>query len=273
MALALSEHVDVIQRGPAVWNEWRDARTEERPDLLGAKLRGVDLREARLAGADMVGADMRGSHLSRADLRGAHLADADMRGAKLRDANLEGATLTGAQLRGADMRGCKAADADVTAADLRGADLREADFTRVEVMDAVFTDAKLRGSVSLNPYRIQPLYSRRLEVGPQIAYKLITPSGEGTFAGGIDYLEALATGDVVRIPEANTDEFEACAAGINVATLVWALNEWQDGYRVLEVAFAAEDIAAIPWTSDGKFRLFRCRVAREIDLASIGGGR
>ncbi|MBT5714507.1 pentapeptide repeat-containing protein, partial [Candidatus Poribacteria bacterium] len=117
MALALSEHVDVIQRGPAVWNEWRDARTEERPDLLGAKLRGVDLREARLAGADMVGADMRGSHLSRADLRGAHLADADMRGAKLRDANLEGATLTGAQLRGADMRGCKAADADVTAAD------------------------------------------------------------------------------------------------------------------------------------------------------------
>jgi hypothetical protein len=252
-----------------VWNEWRGARTEERPDLLGAKLRGLDLREASLAGADMVGADMRGAHLSRADLRGADLSDADLRGAKLRDADLEGATLTGALLRGADMRGCAALDADATAADLRGADLRDADLTRVEVLDAVFTDAKLRGCVGVNPCRIQPLYSRRLQTGPQVAYKLVTPSGEGTFAGGIDYLEALATGRVVRIPEANTDEFEACAAGINVATMVWALNEWQEGYRVLEVAFDADDIAAIPWTSDGKFRLFRCRVTRETDLEHI----
>ena len=267
--MALSEHMDVIQRGPAAWNEWRDARTEERPDLLGAKLRGLDLREARLAGADMVGADMRAAQLSHADLRGANLSDADLRGARLREADLEGATLAGALLRGADLRECAAPHADATAADLRGADLRGADFTRVEVMDAVFTDAKLRACVGVNPYRIQPLYSRRLEIGPQVAYKLVTPSGEGTFAGGIDYLEALATGRMVRIPEANTDEFEACAAGINVATMVWALNEWQEGYRVLEVAFEADDIAAIPWTSDGKFRLFRCQVTREMDLEHI----
>lgn len=267
--MALSEHIDVIQRGAATWNEWRGARTDERPDLLGAKLRGMDLRGAALAGADMVGADLRGAHLARADLRGANLADADLRGAKLRDALLDGTELTGATLRGADLRSCSAVTAVFAGVDLRGADLRDADMTNADVSDGVFTDAKLRGAVGVNPYRIQPLYSRRLETGSQVAYKLITPSGEGTFAGGINYLDALATGRTVRIPDANTDEFEACARGINVATLVWALNEWREGRRVLEVLFEATDIAAIPWASDGKFRLFRCRVTREIDLSVV----
>jgi hypothetical protein len=267
--VALSEHVDVIQRGPELWNEWREGRTEERPDLLGARLRGLDLREARLSDADLVGADLRAAHLARADLRGADLSDADLRAAKLRGADLTGAVLDGALLRGADLRDSALVDAGLSHADVRGSDLRGADLTRAGVTDAVFTDAKLRGAVGVNPFRIQPLYSRRLETGAQVAYKLVTPTGEGTFAGGIDYVEALSTGEVVRLPEANTDEFEACAAGINVATLVWALNEWRDGYRILEVGFGADDIAAIPWTSDGKFRLFRCRVLREISLGDI----
>jgi len=267
--VALSEHVDVIQRGPGLWNEWRDGRTEERPDLLGARLRGLDMREARLDDADLVGADLRAAHLARADLRGADLSDADLRGAKLRGADLTGAQLEGASLRGTDLRDGTLADASLSHADVRGADLRDADLTRADVSDVVFTDAKLRGAVGVNPFRIQPLYSRRLESGDQVAYKLVTPTGEGTFAGGIDYLDALATGALVQLPEANTDEFEACAAGINVATLVWALNEWQEGYRILEVGFGPADIAAIPWASDGKFRLFACRVLREVSLADV----
>ncbi len=244
--MALSEHVDVIQRGPAQWNEWRDGRTEERPDLLGARLRGADLREARLAEADMVGADLRAAHLARADLRGADLSDADLRGARLRGADLTGAVLAGALLRGADIRDGVIVDATLSHADLKGADLRGADLTHADVSDATLTDAKLRGAVGVNPFHIQPLYSRRLETDSQVAYKLVTPTGEGTFAGGIDYFDALATGADVHTPDANTDEFEACASGINVATLVWVLNEWIDGHRVLEVGFGADDIAAIP---------------------------
>jgi uncharacterized protein YjbI with pentapeptide repeats len=38
----------------------------------------------------------------------------------------------------------------------------------------------------------------------------------------------------------------------------------------LTVEFRAEDIAAIPTGTDGKFRLFRCRVVGEKDLAEIG---
>lgn len=179
--------------------------------------------------------------------------------------------MTGAVMRGADLRGSSATAAVLAQADLRNADLREADLTDADLTGAVFTDAKLRGAIGVNPYAIQPLYSRRLEPGSQVAYKLITPAGEGTFAGGINYLDALASGQTVRIPDADTDEFETCGSGINVATLVWALKEWREGRRVLEVRFEATDIAAIPWASDGKFRLFRCRVTREIDLSVVQG--
>jgi len=36
------------------------------------------------------------------------------------------------------------------------------------------------------------------------------------------------------------------------------------------VEFTAADIAAIPTATDGKFRLFRCRVVEELDLAARG---
>src|SRR5438874_5566534 len=48
------EHVAVLGRGAAVWNEWR-ADHDETPDLSRAGLRGLDL-----SGFDLSGADLRG---------------------------------------------------------------------------------------------------------------------------------------------------------------------------------------------------------------------
>jgi len=68
----------------------------------------------------------------------------------------------------------------------------------------------------------------------------------------------------------NTDESALCAAGINVATLDWCMKEWKSSWRILIVEFTAADIACIPCSSDGKFRLRKCKVVGEKDLVEIG---
>ncbi|MBW5448845.1 pentapeptide repeat-containing protein [Cohnella sp. CFH 77786] len=52
-------------------------------DLIGAKLRGADLRFANLRGAYLIAADLREADLRTADLIGADFRDADIRGANL----------------------------------------------------------------------------------------------------------------------------------------------------------------------------------------------
>jgi uncharacterized protein YjbI with pentapeptide repeats len=90
------EHVAMLARGAAVWNEWR-AKSHDTPDLSGAGLRGLDLRGFELSGADLRGADLRGTNLSGANLSGAHLDGANFFKAVLDDADLAGAFLNGAQ--------------------------------------------------------------------------------------------------------------------------------------------------------------------------------
>jgi uncharacterized protein YjbI with pentapeptide repeats len=81
------EHVAMLGRGAAVWNEWR-ANHDETPDLSQAGLRGLDL-----SGFDLSRADLRG-----ADLRGTKFCDADLSGARLEGANFFKAVLDGANL-------------------------------------------------------------------------------------------------------------------------------------------------------------------------------
>jgi uncharacterized protein YjbI with pentapeptide repeats len=90
------EHVAMLGRGVAVWNEWR-AKHDETPDLSGAGLRGLDLSGFDLSRADLRGADLRGTKFCDADLSGAHLEGANFFKAVLDGANLAGAFLTEAQ--------------------------------------------------------------------------------------------------------------------------------------------------------------------------------
>jgi uncharacterized protein YjbI with pentapeptide repeats len=90
------EHVEVLRRGAAAWNEWR-AEDGEVPDLSRAGLRGLDLSGFDLSRADLRQADLRGTNLSQANLSRAHLDDANFFKAVLDGADLAGAFLTGAQ--------------------------------------------------------------------------------------------------------------------------------------------------------------------------------
>src|SRR5260370_22985288 len=94
--MANEEHVALLRRGAAVWNEWR-AERDEAPELSGAGLRGRDLSGFDLSRADLRGADLRGAKFCEADLSGAHLEGANFFKALLDGANLARAFLTEAQ--------------------------------------------------------------------------------------------------------------------------------------------------------------------------------
>jgi uncharacterized protein YjbI with pentapeptide repeats len=90
------EHIAVLGRGAAVWNEWR-AKHDETPELSQAGLRGLDLSGFDLARANLRGADLRGTTFRDADLSRAHLEGANFFKAVLDGANLAGAFLDGVQ--------------------------------------------------------------------------------------------------------------------------------------------------------------------------------
>jgi len=94
------EHVVMLARGAAAWNEWRADR-DETPDLSRAGLRGLDLSGFDLSRTHLRGTDLRGTNLSGANLSGAHLE-----GANLFKAVLDGADLAGAFLNGAQFLNC-----------------------------------------------------------------------------------------------------------------------------------------------------------------------
>src|SRR5271166_4533871 len=94
------EHVAVLGRGAAAWNEWRATR-DEMPNLSRASLRGRDLSGFDLSRADLRGADLRGTNLS-----GANLSDAHLDGANFFKTVLDGADLAGASLNGAQFLSC-----------------------------------------------------------------------------------------------------------------------------------------------------------------------
>src|SRR5271169_3233550 len=98
--MANNEHVAMLGRGAAAWNEWRADR-DETPDLSRAGLRGLDLSGFDLSRADLRGADLRGTNCSDAILDGAHLE-----GANLFKAVFDGADLTGAFLYDAQFLNC-----------------------------------------------------------------------------------------------------------------------------------------------------------------------
>lgn len=82
--------------------------------------------------------------------------------------------------------------------------------------------------------------------------------------------KALAT---LLVEEANVDPEYDCGSGVNVGTLAWCVhNKGLAGYlqkdtlKLWLVAFTREDIACVPdnGESEGKFRLFRAEIVREM---------
>ena len=203
---------------------------------------------------------------ARADLTNADLTDAVLTGADLTGAVLTRADLTDAVLTGADLT-----DAVLTGADLTRADLTRADLTRADLTRAVLTGAVLTGARGMNPNRLSPLRLLREQPGHIRAYKIVTSAGEGICSRRDGHTPiTYAVGESYAVEGADTDETRDCGAGLHVATLDWCLREWREGYRIFVVEFEASDIAAIPIASDGKFRVRRLTVVREVSAEESG---
>jgi len=214
-------------------------------NLWKADLRGACLGETDLLGANLWGVNLPEADLREADLREADLWEANLRGADIQEANLQKADLQKANLRGANLREADLRGANLREADLRGANLREANING--------TDLKIYRS-DMNILRYQK--------GKLRAFKYLTTSMDSpyqacTYEVGGEYEEE----------DIDTDERNECGKGLNVATLEWCLRD--TGMNItdnvyVEVEFDAEDIVAIPYLSDGKFRVRKLKVLRII---------
>ncbi len=81
--MADPEHLERLEQGVTVWNQWREKNPDIQPNLSEVDFFMADLRCAYFAGADL-----RGAYLIGADLRGANLSGADLGKAILGEANL-----------------------------------------------------------------------------------------------------------------------------------------------------------------------------------------
>lgn len=145
------------------WNLWRENNPELRPDLSGAYLKDLDLRQANLTNASLRSVNLEQANLGGADLRKADMYDVNLLDADLREANLSKVWLEGANLHGAnlhrtileladlhraklgmaDFGGSNLRLANLSWSDLRGANLHEADLTSARLVQADLSGADL----------------------------------------------------------------------------------------------------------------------------------
>jgi uncharacterized protein YjbI with pentapeptide repeats len=124
------KHLEILLKGPEIWNSWRKQNPRVKPDLSETDLNESDLRDM-----DLTEADLSGANLVRANLWGADLSGANLAGATLYEANLTEADLSEAFLRWADL----------SRANLTGANLNDADLRRTHLTRTVFKGANLSG--------------------------------------------------------------------------------------------------------------------------------
>lgn len=148
--MANPEHLEIISRGVQHWNAWRRLNPDvQHPDLSGASLNALDLRNVNFAGTnlfrgDCAQSDFRGANLEEADFRKARLDFADFRGATFRLTDLTAAGLTGAHFEGTDLRGVASfAESDLEAAHFDDADLTGVDFLYARLRRATLVRATL----------------------------------------------------------------------------------------------------------------------------------
>ena len=191
----------------------------------------------------------------RASLWGADLQDADLEGADLRNANLWSANLWGADLQNANLQG-----ADLRNANLQDADLQDANLQSADLRDANLQGANLQGANALTRICQSDLTILKCQKGKLRAFKYL--DGLKSPYWNIEY----KIGETYETEDYSDDERVLCAKGFNVATLDWCLRDTNSDLSktYIEVEFDAKDIVAIPYNTDGKFRLKKMTVIRKI---------
>ena len=103
--MANPEHIGILLRSVAEWNDWRSNNPDIKPDLSNEDL-PWELVGAELSRCNLTGARLGNHNLTDANLFDADLSGADLTNSKLYGANLALANLSDAKLMDADLVGC-----------------------------------------------------------------------------------------------------------------------------------------------------------------------
>ena len=187
------------------------------------------------------GANLNGANLNGASLNGANLNGASLNGASLDGANLDGASLYRANLAGASLAGANLAGANLDGASLAGV--------------KNITTFLWRNNLSI----------LKQQTGKLIAYKYLY--GNKSPYQDFEYV----VGQTYSVSDYDTDELKLCASGLNVATLEWCLRNTNCdlGKTYVQCEFNAKDIIAVPFNTDGKFRVKKLKIVKKLSKKQI----
>ena len=164
----------------------------------------------------------------RADLQGAYLQRANLQGADLRSAYLQGTYLQGADLQGADLRG-----AYLQGANLQGAKL----------------DFSFKRKIVSNKLLMNIMFD--LHKNYWIVYKIF----------GLQYKPPkkwkIKKGNIIK-HIIDTDRFNDCSFGINVATLEWCKK--QGNCQIYKLYIPKDAEICVPVWTDGKVRVSEAKI-------------
>lgn len=106
---------------------------------------------------------------------------------------------------------------------------------------------------------------KKKHIGKVRAYKYTTKDAESPVRTGVSEKIKYEAGKHYEVKDADTGVSSSCHRGINVADIDWCKANGQSGSRMFAFEFDMKDIAAIPTSTDGKFRLHRCLCVEEVD--------
>lgn len=165
--MANQEHLNLLQHGVEIWNQWRRERPDIQPDLTEADLSEIDLTGVNLSRAQLHGAIFFETELGMANLSEADLRIADFRGADLSEAEFSGSDLGGADLSRADLSMTNFRKAILVRVNFQDAYLDGSNMSRAIMSGTIFAHVDLRETKGLveiyhqGPSRIE-LYTVKL---------------------------------------------------------------------------------------------------------------
>ena len=152
-------------------------------------------------------------------------------------------------------------------------DIMQSYFKRIEyskdddLKDAVSTLLKSRkNSVQSSGENFTQNLSSSLDIlldqkGKQYAYKYVTKNNMSPLQSSEQIKYEI--GKFISLELFESDRRISCGAGINVATKAWCLNNMsKSDHILLLISYQAKDIVCVPYATDGKFRVRKCKVEK-----------
>jgi len=226
-----------------------------------AKLEEVSLENVNFRYANFMSAELINVNLFNSDCLWANFSKADLSGSKFSETDFYGASFHGANLRQVRFTDVILANANFRYADLSGAIFEHANIRGADFRNATLNNTKFEYINNKIFFEILPgLYLLKMQL-PETklkAWKYLFSDWTSPF-----YEYKYEVGKTYTEKDYSIDERSNCAKGFNIATLQWCLkNSGRKTDRFIEVEFSAKDIIAVPFVTDGKFRVKKLKVLR-----------